>query len=103
MTAAGGNTTTKMINNCGSYTLWELKNDSWDSTETIAIPVTGEYAVPVAAESQIVIVGAVNETTEAQAADGTLTVSYDETSYTFTATESGAADDTIRILFYVIQ
>ena len=103
MTAAGGTTTTKLLTNVGQYSLWELKNDSWDSDETIAIPVTGEYAVPIAAESQIVVIGALNETTEAQASRGTLTVAYDETTYTFTATESGATNDVLRILFYVIK
>ena len=102
MTAAGGTTTTKMISNVGAYPLYEIKNSSWDSTETITIPVTGEYALPIAAESQIIIVGALNETTEAQAADGTLTVSFDETNRRFTGTEAGAADDVLRILFYVV-
>lgn len=98
MTDAGGTTTLKMINNSGEYPLYEISNSSWDSAETI--PFDGPSNSPVKAEDQIIIIGAANETTETQAADGTLTVSYDETAMHFTATESGAADDVITIWFY---
>lgn len=102
MTAAGGTTTCEIIDNCGQYPLYQISNSSWDSTETIVLPTSGTGS-EIAAEAQIIIVGALNETTEAQAADGTLTVSYDETARTFTATESGAADDVLTILFRVKQ
>ena len=98
MTDAGGTTTLKQIGNVGEFMLYEIKNTSWDSTETI--PFDGPSNSPVTAEDKVIIIGALNETTEAQAADGTLTVAYDETAMHFTATESGAADDVIVIWFY---
>jgi hypothetical protein len=97
MADAGGTTTLKQIMNVGEYTMYEISNDSVDSTETI--PFDGPSNSPVKAEDQVIILGATNETTETQAADGTLTVAYDETNMHFTVTESNAADDTVTIVF----
>lgn len=99
MVEAGGTTTLKRIANVGEYELYEIKNDSWDSTETITIPTT---ATQIPAESKVVIIGATNETTESTMGDGVIVVAYNETTQAFSATEAGAASDVLRILFYVV-
>lgn len=100
MTAAGGTTTVRQISNSGNYTLYEIKNDSWDSGETFSI--TSAMA-PISTSTKIIIVGAYNEDTANQESDGTLTVDYTLSTRTFGATESGASGDIIRVLFYAIQ
>lgn len=97
MTEAGGTTTIETINNGGQYSLYKISNSSWDSTETITIPTT---ETQIKAEDQVIIVGALNETTEKQLGGAALTVEYDETAKAFTPTESGAADDVMTIWFY---
>lgn len=98
MTEAGGTTTLELVSNEGQYSIYRIKNDSWDSTETITIPTT---ETQISTSSQVVVLGAHNQTTEAQAADGTLTVAYAKATRAFTATETSAASDVLEILFMV--
>jgi len=100
MTDAGGTNTLKQISNVGEYTLWELRNDSVTDGETI--PFDGPANSPVKAEDQVMVVGALAETGEAQAADGTLTPPYDETAMHFTVTLNGLSDTPVKIWFYHI-
>ena len=100
MTAAGGTTTLVQIANVGQYSLYKISNSEWDSTETI--PFDGPANSPVKAEDQVIIIGALNETTEEQLSGTALSVAYDETAMDFTPTESGAADDVMTIWFYHI-
>ena len=100
MVDAGGTTTLTKITNVGPYMLMKLSNDSWDSTETIPLDITDS---PVAAEDQVLIVGALNETTESQLGGSALTVEYDETAMHFTGTESGATADVLSIWFYLLK
>ena len=101
MVDAGGTTTFEILSNVGPYMLCKVSNTSVDSTETI--PLDGPSNSPVVAEDQVVIVGALNETTESQLGGSALTVEYDETAMHFTVTESGATDDVVSIYFYLIK
>jgi hypothetical protein len=101
MVDAGGTTTLRQVGVVGQYTLWEISNDSWDSTETI--PLDGPANSPIVAEDKVMIVGALNVTTEAQASGTALSVEYDETAMHFTATESGATADELKIWFYLLK
>jgi hypothetical protein len=97
MADAGGTTTLKQIANVGEYMMYEITNTSVDTGETI--PFDGPSNSPVKAEDQVIILGALNETTESQAAGGDITVEYDETDMHFTVTEGGIADDVVTIVF----
>lgn len=99
MADAGGTTTLELISNVGQYPLYMIRNDDVDSTETIPLDSVADF---VSAEDKVMVVGALNETTESQAADGTLTVAYDETAMHFTVTESGITGDAVQIFFYYL-
>jgi len=99
MAEAGGTTTANYITNVGSYSLYEVINDSVDDGETITLSLT---ATPeVTTSSKIVIVGVYNETTENQITS--CTASYAKSTRAFTFSEGSASDDVVRILFYVLQ
>ena len=98
MTAAGGTTTLKRVHTEGEYTVYEISNSDCDSTETITIPTANAQ---ITTSSKVMIVGAMNETTEKQHGDGTLVVAYAAASRAFTPTESGATEDVITIRFRV--
>jgi len=101
MTDAGGTTTFEVLSNVGPYMLCKVSNTSCDTAETI--PLDGPSNSPIVAEDQVIVVGILNETTEAQGGGSALSCEYDETEMHFTITESGAASDVITIFFYLLK
>lgn len=97
MTDAGGTSTLTKIGDLGQITLWRLRNTSVDDTETMPLDITGH---PFHAESQIIVVGGLSDTSEKQVSGNDLTVEYDETNMHFTIGESGLSGKQVDIYFF---
>lgn len=83
----------RLITNVGNMSLYEIRGVT-STTETLTIPAS----IPVKTTDKVLIVSGNNVT------DGTVgAVTYDDGNKRFTYTESGAADEDVRILFYVAE
>lgn len=93
--AAATGITARQITNVGEDQLYEVVATA-TTTETILIPSN----IPVTATSKVKVVSANNIT------DGTslgpIVIAYDDATTTFTYTESGAADEEVRIEFRIV-
>lgn len=99
MTDAGGNNTMQRIGVEGEYTLWEIRNDSWDTGETLPVLT----AAPISQITTVIPTGAVNRSTGQTLGGGVLTVLYDNNNRHFSATESGVSGSDLTIWFYAVN
>lgn len=101
MSDAGGTNTFEILANVGERMLCKVRNTSVDSTETI--PLDGMSNSVISAGDTVILLGALNETTETQLAGTAIGIEYSKSAMHFTITESGITDEVYTIMFYLIK
>lgn len=103
MADAGGTQTCVQLSNEGGLMKFAVTNTQVTSGETVPLDGAAGTGVPgLSAEDKVIVVGALNHTSETQLNASALTVAYDETAMHFTVTESGKTDEKYTIIFYYI-